>query len=90
MDALADEAHELSERAGRRPRPPVLLAWAEENAPESAAEVAGPVERRRGELQAEAFEIGARLYAEKPRTFMRAIERWWDASAAARARAHAA
>jgi hypothetical protein len=41
------------------------------------------VERRRAELQADAFAISARLYAEKPRSFVRRLERWWDAPEAA-------
>jgi CHAD domain-containing protein len=83
MDALADEAHTLSEHVGDDHDLSVLLAWAEENAPDSAAAIAGPVERRRDELQAKAFELGARLYADKPGAFMRRLEGWWDARAAA-------
>jgi CHAD domain-containing protein len=82
MDALADEAHHLSEQVGEDHDLAVLLAWAEEHAPDSAAALAEPVERRRGELQARAFELGARLYAEKPKAFMRRLERWWEAPAA--------
>jgi CHAD domain-containing protein len=83
MDALADEAHDLSERVGEDHDLAVLLAWSEEHAPTSTGAIVGPVERRRGELQAEAFELGARLYAEKPRAFMRRLERWWEAPSAA-------
>jgi CHAD domain-containing protein len=79
MDALADEAHALSEHMGEDHDLSVLLAWAEEHAPASAAAIAGPVKRQRGELQAAAFELGARLYAEKPGAFTRRLERWWDA-----------
>jgi CHAD domain-containing protein len=79
MDALADEAHALSEHMGEDHDLSVLLAWADERAPASAAAIAGPVKRQRGELQAAAFELGARLYAEKPGAFMRRLERWWDA-----------
>jgi CHAD domain-containing protein len=81
MDALADEAHALSEHVGDDHDLAVLLEWAEENAPASATEIAGPVERRRGELQASAFELGARLYADKPGAFMRRLEGWWDVPA---------
>jgi CHAD domain-containing protein len=83
MDALADEAHAASERLGDDHDLAVLLAWAEEHAPESATALAPLVERRRAELQADAFAISARLYAEKPRAFVRRLERWWDAAAAA-------
>jgi CHAD domain-containing protein len=81
MDALADEAHALSEHVGDDHDLAVLLAWAEEHAPASAAAIAGPVEARRRELQAGAFELGARLYADKPGEFMRRLERWWEAPA---------
>ena len=84
MEALADEAHTLSERVGDDHDLAVLLAWAEENAPDTVEALAEPVGRRRMELQAEAFAIGARLYADKPGPFLRRFERWWDASAAAR------
>jgi CHAD domain-containing protein len=83
MEALADEAHTLSERVGDDHDLAVLLAWAEEHAPDAVEALAEPVERRRQALQAEAFTIGARLYADKPGAFMRRLERWWDASAAA-------
>jgi CHAD domain-containing protein len=81
MDALADEAHSVSEHIGDDHDLSVLLAWAEEHAPASGAAIEGPVAQRRAELQADAFEIGARLYAEKPRAFVRQIERWWGSAA---------
>jgi CHAD domain-containing protein len=80
MDALADEAHRLSEDIGDDHDLSVLLAWAEEHAAEPGAAIAGPVGHRRAELQADAFEIGGRLYAEKPREFVRRVERWWGAA----------
>jgi CHAD domain-containing protein len=81
MDALADEAHRLSEHIGDDHDLSVLLAWAEEHAPVSGTAIAGPAGQRRAELQADAFEIGARLYAGKPREFVRRIERWWAVAA---------
>jgi CHAD domain-containing protein len=83
MDALADEAHRLSEHVGDDHDLAVLLVFAEERAPAAAALIAEPLERRRDELQARSFEIGARLYAEKPGAFMRRLERWWEAPAGA-------
>jgi CHAD domain-containing protein len=83
MDALADEAHAASERLGDDHDLAVLLAWTEQHAPESAAALANRVEHRRAELQADAFALGARLYADKPRAFVRRHERWWDVSATA-------
>ncbi len=79
MSALADEAHELSDRLGDDHDLAVLLDWAREHA---SADALGPVvERRRASLQAEAFAYGARLYADKPGAFTRRIGRWWQASA---------
>jgi CHAD domain-containing protein len=87
MSALADEAHELSDRLGDEHDLTVLLEWAHRHA--SALDGADPVLRgfdvivqsRRRELQREAFEYGARLYADKPSVFVRRIGRWWEASA---------
>ena len=39
------------------------------------------VERRREELQAEAFALGARLYAEKPGAYVGRLGGLWDARA---------
>ena len=84
MDALADEAHELSDRLGDDHDLVVLVSWAHEHAPtgdgmDSFEEL---VRRRRAELQQEAFALGARIYADKPKAFVRRLERWWEASAA--------
>jgi CHAD domain-containing protein len=84
MKALAKEAHELSDRLGDDHDLAVLLAWAEEHESSAAQALRAPVERRRAELQADAFTIGARLYADKPGRFVRRLEGWWDASAGAR------
>jgi CHAD domain-containing protein len=81
MEALGDEAHRASELMGEDHDLAVLVQWAEQRAPDSAAAIAGTVTRRRAELQAEAFGLGARLYADKPGAFMRRLGRWWDAAA---------
>jgi CHAD domain-containing protein len=81
MKALADEAHELSDRLGDDHDLAVLVDWANEHA--DGAELGGAVDRRRRELQAEAFAYGARLYADKPGVFADRVERWWEASARA-------
>jgi CHAD domain-containing protein len=87
MEALADEAHELSNRLGDDHDLAVLRAWAHEHATaldgmERVHAFEELVQRRRAELQREAFELGARLYADKPKAFIRRLERWWEASAA--------
>jgi CHAD domain-containing protein len=83
MKALADEAHELSDRLGDDHDLAVLLAWAEEHDAAAASALREPVERRRAELQADAFAIGARIYADKPKRFVRRLERWWEVAAGA-------
>jgi CHAD domain-containing protein len=82
MSALADEAHELSDRLGDDHDLAVLLAWAREHAT-APDELTRAVESRRAELQAEAFEYGARLYADKPGVFVDRVARWWETSARA-------
>jgi CHAD domain-containing protein len=63
FDALAGEAHALSDRLGDDHDLGVLA--------EQLPELALRCHRRRAELQDEAFAIGARLYAEKPKAFAR-------------------
>jgi CHAD domain-containing protein len=86
MSALADEAHELSDRLGDDHDLSVLLEWAHEHS--STLNGADPVlrgfdvivEARRRELQEEAFELGRRLYADKPGVFVGRIRGWWEAA----------
>ena len=82
MEPLADAAHQLSERLGEDHDLEVLLDFARSHAtgPDGADRVAaltGVVESRREELRGEAFALGARLYAEKPRAFADRIESLW-------------
>jgi CHAD domain-containing protein len=88
MDVLADEAHELSDRLGDDHDLAVLVNWAHEHATavdgtEGDEAFDELVRRRRGELQREAFALGAHLYEDKPKGFVRRLGRWWDASARA-------
>jgi CHAD domain-containing protein len=78
MTALADEAHELSDRLGDDHDLAVLLAWAGEHGT-GCAELEPLVARRRQELQEEAFAYGARLYADKSKVFVGRVARWWSA-----------
>ena len=89
MTALSEEAHELSDRLGDEHDLSVLLAWAHRHA--SELDGSDPVLRgfdvildsRRHELQAQAFDYGARLYADKPSVFVGRLEGWWEASRSA-------
>jgi CHAD domain-containing protein len=79
MDAVGDEAHLLSDRLGDDHDLAVLLAWAQEHT-EPEPELLEAVEHRRAELQGDALELGARLYADRPKVFVRRLERLWEAS----------
>jgi CHAD domain-containing protein len=89
IGALADEAHELSDRLGDEHDLTVLKEWAHRHA--SALNGAEPVlrgfdvilENRQRELQQEAFEYGVRLYADKPSVFVGRLEGWWEAARSA-------
>ena len=84
MKPAGDEAHALSDLLGDDHDLAVLREWAGAH-PQAAPDVSGregfadAVGRRRAQLQSEAFELGGRLYAERPREFARRLERYWDA-----------
>ena len=88
MSALADEAHELSERLGDEHDVSVLIEWAHRHA--SALNGADPMLRgfdvigasRRRELQEQAFGYGSRLYTDNPSVFVGRIRGWWEATVA--------
>jgi CHAD domain-containing protein len=79
MSAVGDEAHALSDLLGDDHDLAVLLAWAREHA-EAPPELVGAVEARRADLQRQALELGARLYADRPKVFLRRLEQLWDAA----------
>ena len=89
ISALADEAHELSDRLGDEHDLTVLKQWAHRHA--SALNGTEPVlrgfdvilENRQRELQQEAFEYGARIYADKPSVFVERLEGWWESARSA-------
>jgi CHAD domain-containing protein len=81
MSVAGDEAHELSDRLGDDHDLAVLADWLCQHA-EPGAVVFDAVDRRREALQAAAFELGSRLYAEKPSAYVRRLERLWDSSQA--------
>jgi hypothetical protein len=78
MEVTGDEAHALSDRLGDDHDLAILAEWVHQH-DAGGSEFFAAVDRRRGELQAEAFEMGARLYAEKPKAFTTRLERLWDA-----------
>ena len=89
ISAVADEAHELSDRLGDEHDLTVLKQWAHRHA--SALNGTEPVlrgfdvilENRQRGLQQEAFEYGARIYADKPSVFVERLEGWWESARSA-------
>ena len=83
IEPLADAAHDLSDRLGDDHDLAVLLDFARSHAtgdPDGAdrvAALAAVIDRRREELRAEAFALGERLHADRPRAFARRIESLW-------------
>ena len=80
MAAYGDEAHELADRLGDDHDLAVLAGWVAENIGDGP-EFFEAVDGGRAALQADAFELGARLYAEKPSAYVRRLRRLWDADA---------
>ncbi|MEZ5078079.1 MAG: CHAD domain-containing protein [Solirubrobacterales bacterium] len=82
LEATAAEAHELTDRLGDRNDLALLAedlgrrAWISEH---DRTDLLEAVERAQDELLAEALEIGARLYAEKPRAYRRRLRVYWRA-----------
>ena len=83
----ADEAHKLSDRLGDDHDLAILRGKLQNGAVTDLPLDLGPVfeliDHRRAQLQSEAVLIGARLYAERPKDFVRRIHRYWRASRSA-------
>ena len=82
LGETADRAHELGDLLGDHHDLAVLAEDARARAEAfdegtQRAELLSAILRRQGELLADAFEIGERLYSEKPREFSRRIETYW-------------
>jgi CHAD domain-containing protein len=78
MVAAGDEAHALADLLGDDHDLAVLADWVREHT-EAGPELCEEAERRREALQAGAFELGARLYAEKPSAYVGRLRRLWTA-----------
>jgi CHAD domain-containing protein len=81
MTAVGEEAHELSDRLGDDHDLAVLADWFKEHT-EADPDLQAAIDRRRAELQQDAFALGARLYADKPSAYVCRLERLWDAAQA--------
>jgi CHAD domain-containing protein len=76
LQARADEVHRLTDLVGDD-HDLAILAGEVQSAGESSddrADLLAAIDRRRADLQAEAFKLGARVYAEKPKAFARRME----------------
>jgi CHAD domain-containing protein len=76
MRAAADEADALADHLGDDHDLAVLLEFARERG--FAEQIEDAVDERRAALQAQAFEAGGRLYAERPKDFARRLRNWWE------------
>ena len=78
MTAVGDQAHELSDLLGDDHDLAMLADWVREHADAKPA-FYDAVAQRRAQLQAEAFTLGAVLYADRPSAFVKRLKRLWDA-----------
>ena len=79
----ADEAHRLADLLGDDHDLALLretLLGGGGEVPVDVEAVIGLIEHRRDQLQAEAMQVGERLYAERPKAFRRRMHRYWKAT----------
>jgi CHAD domain-containing protein len=79
MQAVGDQAHELADRLGDDHDLAMLADWIREHT-DADSEFFEAVDRRRAELQADAMTLGARLYADKPKGYVRRLRQLWKAA----------
>ncbi len=84
MGRLADRAHDLEQTLGRDHDLAVLRQVVEAADDEIAREgdrekLLALIDRRRSELQREAFRLGRRVYRDKPGDFLRLVKQYWKA-----------
>jgi CHAD domain-containing protein len=79
MEAAGDQTHALSDSLGDDHDLAVLAAWVEEHGG-AGPEFQEAIDRRRGELQREAFALGGRVYAERARAYVKRVRGLWAAA----------
>lgn len=81
LDPLANEAHRLSDLLGDHHDLAVLRADLHERrlGEEETRLLEAAIEARQSDLTGEAFQLGRRLYAERPKAFSRRLRRYWEA-----------
>jgi CHAD domain-containing protein len=82
VEVVGDQAHVLSDRLGDDHDLAVLAEWVDRNADPPAGFLEA-VDRRRTELRSDAFALGARMYAEKPKAYVLRLKQLWEANEAA-------
>lgn len=79
VGAMADRAHELAELLGEHHDLALLRADLDGRRELSNREAfAAAIERRQEDLLADALDLGARVYAEKPKAFVRRLRAYWE------------
>jgi CHAD domain-containing protein len=81
LEATAEEAHKLTDLLGDHHDLAVLREDLHKRnlGEEQTAALAVAIDRRQEELAAEAFPLGHRLYAERPKQFSRRLQQYWRA-----------
>jgi CHAD domain-containing protein len=81
LDPFADEAHRLSDLLGDHHDLALLRADLRERrlGEEETRLLEAAIEARQTDLAGEAFALGRRLYAERPKAFGRRLRRYWEA-----------
>jgi CHAD domain-containing protein len=81
LRAAAEEAHRLTELLGDHHDLALLRADLRERrlGEEETHSLEAAIDTRQSELAGEAFDLGRRLYAERPKAFERRLRRYWQA-----------
>ena len=82
IKALGDECHDLADLLGEEHDLAVLREVLATEAPTSVAAdspVLEAIQEKRADLQQRALSLGARVYAEKPKAFVRRMGKYWRA-----------
>ena len=82
MRDQAEEAHRLSELLGDDHDLWVLratLIGMADHIPADLDSLIAVIDQRRSRLETDAFLLGERVYAEKPKAFLRRLHRYWKA-----------
>jgi CHAD domain-containing protein len=81
LDPTAEQAHQLADLLGEHHDLAVLREDLAERrlGSEPTEALRSAISRRQDQLEADAFDLGRRLYAERPKAFRRRVRRYWEA-----------